>query len=703
MAIRSFFDDEASIDVAGIWFVGRTTPILYLQPNPDELYFILGYDLNGIYPDRTAAQSGSEAVDPVDALALVAGTANRYISDFAIRAETSSGADDGMLRLQMAAASDSSPAAAQPFTADALSRAVLAIQARPSNTVYRINFADLVDSGGDFAWLDPESLRIGADVWSVVSAASEIRTVIFDPADAAIDGAAYLYDDAPAQAPAQVQAGSLASIFPGPPVPVAETANVLWIDIVTAGVRYGPLRDISSWQQEEIWNEGSRFSLTAVEKGPAAHVDTLSEIYVYSLIGGHVTLVGAGLALDFDQTPTETETTLALTGVGFEHELLRQPAVDLTFADTSHDNVVDALAALLPAGWSLMADPEIGGNFLSARIAGKSLLDAIRKCAEFFGTALEFGLGRVIRMRTYYTPLAIAASDDGGLGARIVRFKRRTQGKQIATVLHPFASDRKPRLSDATDEPPDDVVLDAAAGTVTHVAGRERYGELHQEHVFRSLVPDDENGIATGRTANLLLALAVNRLQQYAEPQRTYEIAIQAQRQMVRPFHRLPLQIRKQGVYDSFRVASVSTTYDQTNGLRQSMTLTSQQSVRLVDDASLLARRLRDLVEAVDLPATAAANYVGAMATPITSGEGVSLSFVAGPADDVEAIVGAVSVQSGAYQYAVDGGQWRSLLLGDTVDLSADVLTTGGHTLTVRLTPTPSAASILKGLVIVSG
>ena len=430
MAIRSLFNDQASIDVAGIWFVSRTTPILYPQPRPDELYIILGYNLGNPYPNLTPDQSGSEAVDPVDADALAAGTPTRYVTDFAIRAESSPGAEDGMIRLQMGDASDAAPAGSQPLTANALEQGVLAIQARPSNAVYTINLADFV-SGGAFAWLDPPSMRIGAEVWSVVTASTEIRTVIFDSADAGIDGANHLYDDESAQpAPVDLSDSELASIFPGPPAPAAETAAALWIDIVTAGVRYGPLRDIASWEQQEIWNEGSRFSFTAVKKEAALQVDSLSEVYAYSLVGGHVTLVGAGLILDIEETPGETETTISVTGVGFEHELLMQPPVALAFADTSHDIVVNALAALLPSEWSLEADPAIRGKRLTSRITGKSLLDAIRKCAEFFGTTLQFGFGRIIRMRTYYTPLAIVASEDGGLGARIVKFKRKPKANR---------------------------------------------------------------------------------------------------------------------------------------------------------------------------------------------------------------------------------------------------------------------------------
>ena len=625
MGTESLFSDDASISVDGIWFVSRTTPIVYTQPNPDEVYLILGYNLGGVYPDRSGDELDSEAVETVAAVALTTGTPIRYVVEWSIRRESTAGAGDGTMRLQMGAASDMMEStASQPFTAAALGRGLVAIQALPYGTVYRLALSDLVDSGGDFDWLEPATLSIGADVWSVISTATEIRTVIYDPNAVTIDSADLLFDTAfgAPQTPLPVRT-DLAEIFPGPPAPVAETTNVMWIDIVTAGVRSGPLRDILAWQQEEIWNEGSRFSFTAVEKEASARIESLSEVYAYSIVGGHVTLVGAGLVLTIAEATTQTETTLAVTGVGFEHELLTQPAVDLTFADTSHAAVVSALAALLPAGWSLTADPEIEENRLSLRIFGRSLLDAIRKCADIFGTRLDFAFGREIRMRTYYTDLQVAASNDGGLGARIATISRRTHATELVTILHPFAADKRARLRDVTETPPDGFELDADAGTITHAASFERYGPRHQEYVFRSLAPEDEDGLGRRRTANLLMDLSVNRLRQYGEPQITYQITLQAPRQMVRPFNLLPMRVRNPLVADSFRVASVSTTFDQVDELRQSMTLTSQQSVRLVDDVSLLARRLKDIADAVDLGLGAASIvYVGTATTAFTENGG---------------------------------------------------------------------------------
>ena len=150
----------------------------------------------------------------------------------------------------------------------------------------------------------------------------------------------------------------------------------------------------------------------------------------------------------------------------------------------------------------------------------------------------------------------------------------------------------------------------------------------------------------------------------------------------------------------------MATTYDQTDGLRQSMTLTAQQSVRLVDDVSLLARQLKDLVEAADLGAVPApAVYVGEVATAFTEnggGEGVALSFVAGPGDSVAAVLEIERAGAGAYEYAVDEGVWRELTFSASINLTADIVASGSHRLHVRLTPKPRPASRMRARVTVS-
>ncbi len=705
MASGSLFSDDASTAVDGIWFVGRTTPIIYAHPNPDEVYLVLGYDLGSPYPNRTGAALDAEAEDAVDSAALAAGSSVRYVTELAIRNETAARAGDGKIRMQMSTASDATRAeSSHPFEAEALARAQLAIQVLPWYTVYRIPLSQLVDAAGDFDWLDPASLLIGADVWSTVSTATAVRTVIFDPDASTIDDLNLLWDDGiGASGPAPQDP---APFFPAPPAPAGDTVDLMWIDVVTDGVRYGPLRDIAAWQQDEIWNEGSRFSFTAVEKDSAARIEGLSEIYAYGIVGGHVTVIGAGIVLDVAAKREQTQTTLSVSGVGFEHELLGRPGVDLNFSGASHADVVSALAARLPDNWSLHADPEILTTVLALQLSATSLLGAIRKCAELFNTRLQFDFDRTIRMRTYYTPLGIAACSDRGLGAHIVDLTRATNAKEVVTVLTPYASDGTPRLADATDPAPEGFVLDADAGTVTHSSAYARYGAWHREHTFRFLAPDDEAAYGRAGTANILLALAVERLRQFGEPQESYAVVLQEMRQLVRPFHRLALKVRDPRVDDSFRVASVSTTFDQAAGLRQATTVTTQQSVRLVDDISILARRLEDLFEAAALGARASARvYTGVAETTYSrsgGGGAAPVYFVANPGDDVRARFEIERPGSGGYEYAVDNGRTSGLDVTAALDLSAHIKTLGTHSLAIDLATTPVEASRVRVRVTVS-
>lgn len=705
MASGSLFSDDASTSVDGIWFVGRTTPIVYSQPSPDETYLILGYNLGSPYPNRAGAALNAEAENSVDSAALAAGSTIRYITELAIRNETAARAGDGQVRMQMSTASDTTRSEySHPFDAAALARAQLAIQVRPWYTVYRIPLAELVRGDGNFDWLEPASLQIGADVWGTVSTATAIRTVIFDPDASAIDDASLLWDDGlggSVSAPPDP-----APFFPAPPAPAGDTVEMMWIDVVTNGVRYGPLRDILTWQQDEIWNEGSRFSFSAVEKDSAARIEGLSEIYAYGIVGGHVTVLGAGIVQDVAEKREQTQTTLTVSGVGFEHELLGRPGVDLEFTGASHGDVVSALAARLPDRWSLHADPEVLTTVLALQLSATSLLGAIRKCAEIFNTRLQFDFDRTIRMRTYYTPLSIVASSDRGLGAHIVDLTRVTSAKEIVTILSPFASDNTPRLADATDSAPEGFALDADAGTVTHSSAYDRYGAWHREHTFRFLVPDDEAAYSRAGTANILLALAVERLRQLGEPQDSYAIVLQEMRQLVRPFHQLTMKLRDPRVDDSFRVASVSTTFDQAAGLRQATTVTTRQSIRLVDDISILARRLEDLFETASLAARAATRvYPGVAETSFSEnggGGGTPVYFVANPGDDVRARFEIERPGSGAYEYGVDNGRRSGLDITAELDLSTHIQTQGTHSLAIDLSPTPVEASRVRVRVTVS-
>ncbi|MDE2901798.1 MAG: hypothetical protein OXP73_02085 [Chloroflexota bacterium] len=466
----------------------------------------------------------------------------------------------------------------------------------------------------------------------------------------------------------------------------------MWIDVVTDGERYGPLRDILAWRQDETWNRGSRFAFTAMQKDAAVRIQSLSDIYAYSIVGGHVTAIGAGIVQDIEERPDQGQTTLSVSGVGFEAELLSRTGVDLEFSAASHATIVGALAVLLPGGWSLYPDPEIANDVLGLRLSATSLLSAVRKCAELFNTRLQFGFDRSIQMRTFYSPLEIVAADYPGLGAHIVHLTKKTSAKEITTVLTPFAADGKPRLSDATDAAPDGFNLNAAEGTLTNTAALARYGEWHKEHTFRALLPNDET-LGNEGIANILLGLAAERLRLLGEPQETYTIVVQGMRQMIRPFHQLAVKVRDPYLDDSFRVASVSTTFDQEAGLQQTITVTTRQSIQHVDDLSLLARRLQDLFDATTFAVSANRQvYTGAARTSFSGRGGggpAPVYFAANVGDVVRATFETDSPGAGQYEYAVNSGDASSLNLFAELDLSADINKNGTQTLTIDLSAVP--------------
>lgn len=161
MTAVSILANDVSTAYPGIWFVGRTTPTKYIQPNPDEIYLFLGHDLGGTYPDRT--DTAAEASDPVATAALTENAAIRYIAKLAIREESAAGAVDGMMQMQMSLSADRyTAAAASPFTAAAQARAGIALRTEPHGEIYQLQ--DLIDSDGDFGWMTPASLVIGAGI-----------------------------------------------------------------------------------------------------------------------------------------------------------------------------------------------------------------------------------------------------------------------------------------------------------------------------------------------------------------------------------------------------------------------------------------------------------------------------------------------------------------------------------------------------------
>ena len=722
MTTESVFSDDATTDVPGMWYVAATTPILYSQVDPHEVFLILGYNLGGGYPDRTSDQSGSEAVGALRPDALVQGSNLQYVSALAIRAPSSPDLADGEMRIEVSTASDVGGGSGHGFTPTALVRGILAIQVLPWRTVHRVPLGDLIDSDA-VGWIAPVGFSIDWSVWQSIAAATGIRVALIDPAERTIDDHRLLFDaDRGAVDPVDVV--DFDARFPAPALAVAATEGPFWIDIEKRGARYGPLRDVIGWESQEIWDEGSRFSFRAVRKGAAIEIEELCEIYAYTIVGGHVTLVGAGIVENIDEAPTETETTLAVSGPGFESELLDDVAPALSFDNATHGDIVASISDLLPTGWELYADPELEELRYSMQLGGDSLLDAIQTCAELSGTRLQFGLGRVIRMRTYYRLLDIVVGalpweDPENVGAggehisarggnRVTGLRIQRDARQMVTVVEPYGASPELTLAEATEPAPDGYTLDASENTLALDEAVNSYGIRRRKHIFRRLVVDLDDQFLRVDGANRLLALAAGRLQQYGKPVVFHHVTVSRPQQLIQPFALLEARIFRGSVQiaDSYRVGDVTTSYSAETGIQQSLTLASDQIVRAVDDERLLARRLLDMVAGLDSAGEdRPVDFVGVIRTPDQIDSiGVPAVFVAGPDDQVVATITVEKNGGGtSLSRTVDEGQPQSIDAGLPVDISDAVLLRGTHRLRVKGTPTPAIAIEMTARISVRG
>ena len=689
----SLFDDVVSIDVDGVWYVARTTPIVYDQVDPDEAHLILGYNLGGLYPDRTAEQGGSIARQPVDDAALSDASVAQYVTRFAFRAPSTAGGVDGAILIDFAGSADAAGAGGQPFTDAVLSRAVLALQLAPWAAVYRIPLRELVSFGGAFgAWVRPDSLEVSQAVWDTVSTATAMRAAIVDPDSVSIDVGGLAYrtgDDIPANP------GSPTVFFPSPHLPIGPTAGPFWVDVVAGGERSGPMVDIISWQSEEIWQQGSNFRFITTAARGSDPIEELAEVYAYTMVGGRPTLIGAGIVETIGETPSQTETALQVAGTGFERELLDQDAPVLAFRDTFHAAAVEDLSALLPDGWSLSSDPEAYDTLVSGQIGGSTLLDALHALAALSGTLLQFSFGRSLHLRRYYAPLAIVATETGGAGGQISSLTTHRDGRQLVTAVEPYASDLQPRLADATETAPDGFYVDVNANLVVYDTAAAKWGMRRQKIVFDALGTfDEEMEFDAAGLANRLLSLAVIRLTLYGQPIRTHRATISRPEQLIRPFSLLTARYRN-AVAGDFRVGGASVQYDRNTGLSQTVTLSEMDPPELYDDMSLLARRMRELRHAVDrATAQQTATYTGEITTPHTgdaSDPGGALLFLADLGEEVNVTVSLSNpIEDTTLSLAIDGGLGEAVTVGEKAGLSHRLGYSGLHSIRATADPVPA-------------
>ncbi len=682
MTAVSIFADGVSADYPGIWFVSRTAPIEYSQPTPDEIYVILGDDLGGIYPDRPDASA--EASDPVDSAALSENAAIRFITQLAIREESAANADDGMMQMQMSSAADMfTAAAASPFTAAARARGRIALRVEPNGDIYQLQLQDLIDGEDEFGWMTPSSLVVGAGIWSVLSAATRVITVLYDPESSSIDaGALEVLTPSEPSTPSTPSTLSYAL----PPAPAGDTQPIMWCDVVTAGVTYGPLRDISAFRMTEKIGEPARFSITVSVKGDAAQIDDLSEVHVYGLIGGHVTLVISGRVITTDEAYTETETVLACACSGFAHDLLFTAPVDRSWVGRRHDEIVSDIAALLPAGWQLNADPEVSIVLPRLDITADTVSDALLQVAEAFGSRLHYSPEKEIWLRRSFSSLPIAASHDGGQGARVKRIKRQSDSRRLITRLRPETADGRRLLAEAGIAASDGLRFEGEE--IVDEASELRYGlrRAVQGYPEAEVV---EGPFGLQAAADLAAVLGMADLKRRSSPRVSYKFSVIDPSQLLRPWQALRVRTHRPPLNAEMRIENVATQFDG-EAWQQSIDVSADGLALDSDDATLISEAVRDLLRAQDaaVRSSRSENYVGLALTAHSGSGGQGFFFPASRGDTVTAII-EVPGDGGAYTYAL-GDKPAAPLGHGTLVLTADILVDGPQRLVVTRSPTPS-------------
>ena len=678
MTAMSIFEDDVSTEFPGIWFVSRTTPIEYPQPNPDEIYLILGHDLDGAYPDRT--DTAAEASDPVAGAALTESAAIRYITQLAIREESAGGAVDGMMQMQMSSSADQYTAgAASPFTAAAQARARIALRVEPNGETYQLQLQDLIDSDGEFGWMTPASLVVGPGIWSVLSAATRVITVIYDPESSGIDAGAL--EVLPPSAPSAPSTPS----YPVPPAPLGETQPIMWCDVITAGVRYGPLRDINAFRMSEKIGEPARFSITLTVIGDAAQIDDISEIYVYGLIGGHITLIIAGRVITTDSAYTETETVSSCVCSGFGHDLLFTAPVERSWFGRPHSEIASDLAALMPAGWQLHADPEASIVLPRLDVTADTVADALLQAAEAFGSRLHYSPEKEIWLRRSFSSLPIAATRDGGQGARIEQIRRQSDARRLITRLRPETADGLRLLGETAVAAQDGLRFEGEE--IVDEASELRYG------LRRSVQGYPEAEVVEGpfgkqAAADLAAVLGMADLSRRSSPRVSYKISVVDPRQLLRPWQALRITSHRPVLNAEMRVENVATQFDG-EVWQQSIDVSSDGLALDSDDATLISLAVRNLVRAQDaaVRSTRSETYVGLALTAHGRGAGQGFFFPASRGDRVTSLI---DVPGDGADYAYALGEKPAAPVGNgTVVLTDDILTDGPQRLVVTRSPTP--------------
>lgn len=353
-----------------------------------------------------------------------------------------------------------------------------------------------------------------------------------------------------------------------------------WIDIQAGdGTKYGagPIGTATGWETTARLDRAGRFSFEMPAGDPqAALCQAKREAWCWAIVGGAVTLIGAGI---IDQLETQVNPAGApMLAVGGD-DLLRELTYRsvgfmeiVTPAGQASPDALDDIMAEAPGTWSL---DTVGGygateNDVYAKFAGETVLAALNKVGEHTGEHFRLGSGKqVVWLQDELTDSGVRAmgqADPGEIGDNddlcLITELSESQGSyDLCTRLFAFGAGNgqaRVSLADTSVGAHAGYVLDQSnpkGANLTHSAAFTQYGQIERFLSWKEISPISNTDADIESAANELYAAAYQYLSRYCQVQTSYRLAVTKLEKPVLPGQKIRVIWRE--VVNGFRAVDI--------------------------------------------------------------------------------------------------------------------------------------------------
>ena len=344
---------------------------------------------------------------------------------------------------------------------------------------------------------------------------------------------------------------------PRPRVELGRTGRRWWIDVeLPDGRRVGPILTAASWSSTERMDQIGDFSFSLPATDPLADALVFRAIVrCYGIVGGRVTEIGSGMVYKRGRAGAAPgDIGRAVSGPGLAIQLSDVSVRDLQLgtedAPISHEEAVDELADLAPAGWTLDRDAAAPVDEVHATYAGESLLEAAIDVAEQGRTHFRID-GLTLNYRSDFEKIDLIASNDGGGGLRISSLDEEFDGGEVATVVIPYGGEtagERLTLEHSSNDAPAGQTIDRANNTVSSNGGLVRIGPIQKVEVWEDIVAQADTDAAREAAANQLLHVAGSWLARRDVELEHYRVTIEDPPALLRPLQSVRVRYRGRGL-----------------------------------------------------------------------------------------------------------------------------------------------------------